>query len=96
MIAGEVISLPRGGRCVCGGCRRVLPVAASVALDLAGGGWVYVCYRCYAADPPGSWRGLGLLWTGEGWIPATAKEGLVRACGGSIPLPNESEARSGD
>ncbi len=36
MIAGQVVGLPRGGLCVCGGCRRVLPVAASVALDLAG------------------------------------------------------------
>ncbi len=75
MIAGQVVGLPRGGRCVCGGCRRVLLVAASVALDLAGGGWVYACYRCYAADPPGGWPGLGLLWTGECWIPATAKVG---------------------
>jgi hypothetical protein len=74
-MAGDVVAVPRRGLGVCGGCRRVLPLAASVALDLPGGGWAYVCYRCYAADPPGGWRGVGLLWTGERWIPEMAKVG---------------------
>ena len=39
MIAGEVVSLPRLGLVRCGGCRRIVAVAATVALDLPSGGW---------------------------------------------------------
>lgn len=68
MMAGVVVALPWVELGCCVGCRRVGPVAALLALDLPGGGWVLTCWGCYRADPPGRWRGLPVVWDGECWV----------------------------
>jgi RNA polymerase subunit RPABC4/transcription elongation factor Spt4 len=70
MIAGEVVQLPRVALCVCAGCRRIVPVGSTVALDLPGGSWVVVCAACYAGEPVGSWRGSVVIWDGDRWVTA--------------------------
>jgi hypothetical protein len=70
MIAGAVVALPRRKFHVCGGCRRIVPEVATVALDLPDGGYVYVCWPCYAGEPLVAWGEVLIRWTGEGWLSA--------------------------
>jgi hypothetical protein len=68
MISGAIVVLPRIAMYVCAGCRRIVPVGSTVALDLPGGGWAIVCTACYAGDPVGGWRGSSFRWDGERWL----------------------------
>jgi hypothetical protein len=67
MISGAIVALPRVAMYLCAGCRRIVPVGSTVALDLPGGAWVIVCTPCYAGEPVGGWRGSPFRWDGEGW-----------------------------
>lgn len=68
MLAGVVVKLPRTDRYVCGGCRRIVEVGATVALDLPDGCWTVVCWSCYAGETVGAWRGSLIVWDGECWV----------------------------